>query len=654
MDMADGFAKIVEAARLGMLPDPELEVDKWSEEFMVLPKDAAEPGPYRIDRTPPARRILQVLSPRNPAKRVVIRGASQMLKTQVAINAMAAWAHRAPANMLVLEPTDSLAKRLSARVGKTIRDVPVLQTVFAPPRSRDNRNTVFAKDFVGGTMYIATAGSAANLAEIPARYVVIDEVDRLQASVDGEGDPVDLAEARSTTFQSTCKFLEVSSPTRTGASKIDTLYAMGTQEIYVVPCPHCGHRHDLVVDNFRYRLDDTGNVERAWFVCPDCGAEIEERQKSKMIAAGDWHARSAGDGETVSFHVSAFYAQAGSISWLALARQHARAKERLARGDPDAMQVFYNTRLALSWENTLELTTAQHLRARQLAAPLPARFIPDAALVVTMTVDTQPNRLELQTEAWGPGLEHWVIDYEVLMGSPTADPSDPTSVWARLDIARQRWFQHESGASVPISVYGIDAGGANTQDVYNYGQARAHAGCLVLHGSSRANRPIISNVPAKVDIDWNGKRTEGVGLLWAIGTDVAKDHLFNRLKLEEGSGAMHFNKELDLRWFEGLLAERVALKSRGGKYVRVYEKRSQGDRNEPLDLAVYNLGLAHHLGLHKWSAQEWAQLRERIVPRVTPAAVYAPPPAAAPLATTTTRPNAALAPARRILNRGIR
>jgi phage terminase large subunit GpA-like protein len=345
---------------------------------MVLPKDAAEPGPYRIDRTPPARRILQVLSPRHPAKRIVIKGASQMLKTQVSINALMAWAHRAPANMLVLEPTDSLAKRLSARISKTIRDVPVLQTVFAPPRSRDNRNTVFAKDFVGGTMYIATAGAAANLAEIPARYVVIDEVDRLEVSVDGEGDPVPLAEARATTFQANCKFLEVSSPTLTGASKIDGLYDMGTREIYLVPCPHCEHRHELVLEHFHYQRDpDTGHMARAWFVCPECGAEIEERQKGRMIAAGAWHARSVGDGETLSFHVSAFYAQAGSITWLQLARQHARAKERLERGDPAEMQVFFNTRLALSWENSLERTTAHELQQRQVYDPYPPRVVPD-------------------------------------------------------------------------------------------------------------------------------------------------------------------------------------------------------------------------------------------------------------------------------------
>ena len=625
MNFADGYEQIRAAAVRGHTPDPELEVDRWAEEHMVLPKDAAEPGPYRIDRTPPARRIMQVLSPRHPAKRVVIRGASQMLKTQVAINFMAASAHRAPANMLVLEPTDSLAKRLSARISKVIRDVPVLRQVFAPPRSRDNRNTVFAKDFTGGTMYIATAGSAANLAEIPARYVVIDEVDRLETSVGGEGDPVEIAEARATTFQSNCKFLEVSSPTLVGASKIDALYEQGTQEVYLVPCPHCGHHHELVIDNFRYARDqDTGHMSRAWFVCPECGAEIEERQKLRMLrdeamgGTAHWYARNVGDGETISFHISAFYAQAGSITWLQLARQHARAKERLDAGDPSAMQVFFNTRLALSWENALERTTAQQLQTRQLGDVFQPRVIPDPALVVTFAVDTQPNRLEVQTHAWGPEGEQWVIDYVVLHGSPTEHPSNPSSVWARLDAYRREPFLHQSGVLIPASVYGIDSGGANTQDVYNYGQARMHVGCLLLKGASKPDRPIISSQPSKVDIDWNGKRTEGGAVLWSIGTDVAKDYLFGRWKLQHGPGAMHFHSKLPLSWFEGLLSERPVLKRKpGGGFRRAYEKTTE--RNEPLDLAVYNLAMAYHLGLHRWSAQDWRRLRERLIPaQVTP------------------------------------
>ena len=675
--LADAYQVVMHAALRGARPDPELQVDHWSEEHMVLPRDAAEPGPYRIERTPPARRILQVLSPRHPARRIVVRGASQMLKTQVAINWLAASAHRAPANMLALEPTDALAKRLSARITKTIRDVAVLQQVFAPARSRDSRNTVAAKDFVGGTLYIATAGAAANLAEIPARYVLIDEIDRLEQSVDSEGDPVELAEARATTFQRNAKFLHVSSPKTRGTSKIDALYEMGTREVYLVPCPHCGHHHELLLGNFKYARDpDSGYMTRAWFVCPACGAEIDERHKGRMLrdaalgGSAHWHAQSVGDGETISFHISAWYAQPGSITWLQLARQHARAKERMERGDPDAMQVFYNTRLALSWENTLDSTTAQELEQR--AEAYPPRVIPHEALVVTISVDTQANRLEAQAEAWGPGLEHWVIDHQVFMGAPADLPDVPGSVWARLDAWRRDPFAHASGVLIPASVYGIDSGGSNTQDVYNYGAARTQHGCLVLKGASRPNRPIISSTPSKVDIDHAGGKVEGGALLWSIGTDVAKDHLHNRWKLHHGPGAMHFHQQLGRDWFEQITSEKPTLKRVPGVgYRRVWLKASHGDPNEALDLAVYNLALAHHLGLHKWTASQWLALRARLIPLfVTPDLFTAPPPEPAAPAPHNTDIAAPPAPAvqsparqqpppaaplagRRMLNRGI-
>lgn len=643
MNLADGLHAIAEAALRGARPDPELEIDKWSEEFMVVPKESAKPGRYRIAHTPMARRILQVLSPRHPARRVAVKGASQLLKTQVALNFLAASAHRAPANMLVLEPSDSLAKRLSARVSKIIRDVPVLQEVFAKPRSRDSRNTVYAKDFEGGMMQIATAGSAANLAEIAVRYVYVDEIDRLDRNVDGEGDPVLLAEARATTYENNCKFLHTSSPALAGTSKIDELHDMGTQEVYLVPCPHCGHHHELALENFRYARDEeSGFMSRAWFACPECGADIEERDKPRMLRDADlggtahWRARSDGDGETVSFHVSAFYAPVGSITWKKLAREHARAKDLLERGSPEAMQVFYNTRLALSWANTLEQTTAQELMARDM---LPPRVLPEWALVVTISTDTQANRLEVQAHAWGPGLEHAVIDHQVLMGSPAVSPDDPTSCWAQLDAYRRTPWVHASGVIVYASVCGVDTGGQNTQDVYNYCAGRVQQGVLAMHGSSRPNRPIISTTPTKQDIDWNGKRVDGGVMLWTVGTDVAKDHIFNRFKLTSGWGAMHYTAALTVEWFNGLLSERPILKRKpGGGYRRLWEKFSTHDRNEPLDLAVYALALAHYLGLHKMSVLDWARLRAKLIPaQITPdlfatadAAPTAPPPTPPP------------------------
>lgn len=634
MNCADGFTAVADAIAQAMQPDPELHLDVWSEENVVIPKGGAFAGPYRLSHTPYARRVLQCLSPGHPATRVVVMAASQMLKTQVFINAALGWIDHAPANILALEPTDKLAKRLSSRVGKAIEACDAVKEKVAKPRSRDSRNTMDTKEFDGGTLYITTAGAAANLAEVPARYVFCDETDRMEASVNSEGDPVELAEARATTYEGMAKFYHVSSPTLAGVSKIAALHAMGTQEVYHVPCPHCGHLHELEDDNFRFDYDpDTDRVDRAWFVCPECGAEIDEHHKGTMLpdeAMGGqarWVAKSQGDGETVSFHISAFYAPLGSISWLRLARQRARAEIRKQRGDPSSWQVYENTRLAKVHDNTQSTTTADKLRQRAQAYPM--RVIPMAGLVLTMAVDTQPDRLEVQIEAWGPGMEHWVIDYIVLNGSPTEDPSSRTSVWARLDEVRRTPFAHASGAPpIPISAYLIDSGGANTQDVYNYGSHRAHVACLIGKGASRPNRPIISSTPSKVDVEWNGQKTEDGAVLWMVGTDVAKDWLHNRLKLQDGPGAMHFPTGLDPSWFEGFLAERKRLRYVKGHAVTEWVK-NPGDRNEPLDLSVYNLAVAHHLGLHRYSPNDWERLRAKLIPQnLTPDLFSMPEPAA--------------------------
>ena len=51
MNIADGFDLVVRTALAAARPDPELRVDEWSEEFMVLPKSSPHPGPFRFERT---------------------------------------------------------------------------------------------------------------------------------------------------------------------------------------------------------------------------------------------------------------------------------------------------------------------------------------------------------------------------------------------------------------------------------------------------------------------------------------------------------------------------------------------------------------------------------------------------------------------------
>ena len=63
----------------GLGPDPDLTVSAWSDRYRILsPRGANEAGPWRTSRTPYLQELLDELSPRHPAQRVVFMKGSQL------------------------------------------------------------------------------------------------------------------------------------------------------------------------------------------------------------------------------------------------------------------------------------------------------------------------------------------------------------------------------------------------------------------------------------------------------------------------------------------------------------------------------------------------------------------------------------------------
>ena len=603
---ANGAEVYREAYCRGLTPDPELWVDEWSDEYMRIPRDtgAAEPGKYRTARTPYAREPMRCLSPAHPCKRVVTKVASQLMKTQIALNWIGALIHMAPSNILTLLPSLALAKRVSSRIGKTIDVTPELKARVAANRSRDARNTVDTKEFEGGTLYATTAGSAANLSELSARYIYGDEVDRWDVDVDQEGDPIKLAEARGSTFGRNAKFYFSSSPLIKGASRIDDLFMMGDQRHFYVPCPTCGHMQVLSWDRLLYSPD----FSTVHYQCAgtDCDVLIEEHQKSEMLAKGEWRAHAKGDGETVSFHLNALYAPLGWHSWAMLAREFEEAKRAQDRGDLEPMQVFYNTRLAEVWDSAVEQTKAEVLQARALQEDYVLGTLPVGALALTASVDVQANRLELMVMAWGAGMERWVVDHQVIPG----DPADERT-WSVLDERLKVRYRHPCGVSLGILATGIDSGGHHTHEVYQFARVRRWRNVFALKGASKPGRPVIAQRPSQVDVTWKGQTERNGAELWIVGTDTAKDWIYNRYRFEKGPGALHFAKDLPNEFFQQCVAERKVARYVKG-YKRIEWVKGKADRNEALDLMVYNLAMANFLGLHRYGEQDWDKLRQAL------------------------------------------
>ncbi|WP_210559063.1 MULTISPECIES: phage terminase large subunit family protein [unclassified Pseudomonas] len=603
---SDGATVYCEAYFRGLQPDPDVWVDEWADEYMRIPRDsgAAEPGQYRTSRTPYAREPMRCLSPAHPCKRVVTMVASQLMKTQIALNWIGGLIHMAPSNILTLLPSLSLAKRVSSRISKTIKATPVLRKRVASSRSRDSRNTMDTKEFEGGSLYVTTAGSAANLAELSARYVYGDEVDRWEVDVGEEGDPIELAETRGSTFGRNAKFYFSSSPTIKGASRISDLFESSDQRYFYVPCPTCGHKQVLEWERLLYSKD----YQLIHYQCagPECDVLIEEHHKGWMLANGEWIAHAEGDGETVGFHLNALYSPPGWMDWRTLARQYEKAKRAQAKGDLEPMQVFYNTRLAKVWDSAQEQTKADVLIDRARLESYGLGSMPSGSLMLTAAVDVQANRLELMVMGWGVGMERWVIDHKVISG----DPADERT-WAVLDDLLKARYRHPCGVGLAILATAVDSGGHHTDEVYQFCRMRRWRNIFAIKGASKPGRPVIAQRPSMVDVTWKGQTERHGAELWFVGTDTAKDWIYNRYPFPDGPGSLHFANDLPDDFFAQCVAERkVARYVRGHK--RVEWIKGKAERNEALDLMVYCLAMAHYLGINRYQEHDWDRVRQAL------------------------------------------
>jgi phage terminase large subunit GpA-like protein len=532
--------------------------------------------------------------------------ASQLMKTQIALNWIGGLIHMAPSNILTLLPSLGLAKRVSSRIGKTIKATPVLRERVAASRSRDSRNTMDTKEFEGGSLYVTTAGSAANLAELSARYIYGDEVDRWEVDVGDEGDPIELAETRGSTFGRNAKFYFSSSPTIKGASRIADLFESSDQRYYYVPCPHCGYMQVLEWENLLYSADFSVVHYKCAASGLDCDVLIEEHFKGQMLAKGEWRSHSPGDGETVGFNLNALYSPPGWMDWRSLAKQFEKAKKAQAKGDLEPMQVFYNTRLAKVWDSAQEQTKASVLIERARKEGFSLGGMPAAVMMITGAVDVQADRLEFMAMGWGVGMERWVIDHRVIAG----DPSDERT-WAVLDELLKERYRHPCGVGLGILAVAVDSGGHHTDEVYQFCRVRRWRNIFAIKGASKPGKPVIAQRPSMVDVTWKGQTERGGAELWFVGTDTAKDWIYNRYPFESGPGAVHFANDLPDEFFAQCVAERKV-----AKYVRGHKRiewiKGKAERNEALDLMVYCLAMAHYLGINRYQEHDWDRVRNSL------------------------------------------
>jgi len=547
-------------------PPPKLTISQWADSYRKLsPESSAESGSWHTSRCEYQREIMDTFNIPN-IERIVVMTSSQVGKTEILLNAIGYYIDQDPSPLMVVQPNLTMGQAFSKdRLAAMIRDSDKLRDVVADAKSRDSGNTTMHKKFAGGHITISSSGSPAGLASRPIRCLFLDEIDRFEHNVKGEGSPIALATARTKTFFNR-KIFMCSTPTIKGVSAIEAAFEESDKRYYYVPCPECNHKQVLKWKNVVW---EENKPETATYACEECGSVIEESKKQWMINNGEWIATQPLL-KTAGFHISELYSVWST--WADMAINFLEAKK-----NPETLKTFINTALGESWEEQGETVEYETLLGRRLNYDF--TNIPEDVLVLTAGVDTQKDRLELQLVGWGKNYEAWVCDYKIFWGDPNA-----LNVWSDLDAYLKRRFKTESDRMIPISCCTIDSGGHHTNQVYQFTKPRQARRIFAVKGLSTAGKPI-ANKPTFV-----GKNK---AVLYGIGTDSAKEAIFARLSVESELTTLHFCSDLDEEYFKQLTAEKRVTKFVRGRKSLIWKQTRA--RNEALDTLVYNFSAIYIL-----------------------------------------------------------
>lgn len=570
--------------RRGARPRDLLTVSQWADRHRWITSGTNSPGQWRTDLTPYLRGIMDDLSEHSPVRSVTFCKSAGVGGTEAMFNWLGyVMDHLGNRDLMVVLPTLELRDRsFNPRLAKMFDECPRLAALVSRA-SRSSANRTDILEYGAHARVIkAGANSADSLRSDHLPYVICDEVDAYKWDVGQEGDPMELIENRQRNF-SRAKTLWISTPTNDGESRIDLAYKRSDRCRYHVPCPHCGARQPLQMAHFKYRtqageetaLDETTKtVTSAWFVCPECGAEIREGDKPALLAGGEWVAERPYIKQRRGYHINAFYAPIGlGLSWMSLAQKWVDAQ-----ADTSKLKVFVNTSLGEVFKEEGDGADATSIMARVENYDRESLEKAGKLLRVVAWCDVQKDRLEASVFGFGVGEEAWALDHLIIPG----DTSLP-EVWAALD---------EDLREARIQRAGIDAG-YNTSMVMAFCEKRRWA--TPTKGVTGRGRPLIEDERRRKQ-RLRTRRKKGQ-YSEPLGVDQGKALIYARLRLlKHGPGFIHFpaHPAFDDEYFAQLAAEELRTRMRAGRPFAEWVQIRP--RNEALDCAVGALAICRLAG----------------------------------------------------------
>ncbi|MEG9988999.1 terminase gpA endonuclease subunit [Escherichia coli] len=521
-------------------PEPQTAVE-WADANYYLPKESA----YQEGRweTLPFQRAIMNAMGSDYIREVNVVKSARVGYSKMLLGVYAYFIEHKQRNTLIWLPTDGDAENfMKTHVEPTIRDIPSL-LALAPWYGKKHRdNTLTMKRFSNGRGFWCLGGKAAkNYREKSVDVAGYDELAAFDEDIEQEGSPTFLGDKR---IEGSVwpKSIRGSTPKVRGTCQIERAASESPHFMrFHVACPHCGEEQYLKFGDketpfgLKWTPDDPSSV---FYLCEHNACVIRQQELDFTDAryicekTGIWTRdgilwfSSSGEEieppDSVTFHIWTAYSP--FTTWVQIVKDWMKTK-----GDTGKRKTFVNTTLGETWEAKIgERPDAEVMAERKEHYSAP---VPDRVAYLTAGIDSQLDRYEMRVWGWGPGEESWLIDRQIIMGR-----HDDEQTLLRVDEAINKTYTRRNGAEMSVSRICWDTGGIDPTIVYERSKKHGLFRVIPIKGASVYGKPVAS-MPRK-------RNKNGV-YLTEIGTDTAKEQIYNRFTLTpEGDeplpGAVHF------------------------------------------------------------------------------------------------------------------
>jgi phage terminase large subunit GpA-like protein len=534
----------------------------------------------------------------NPKKKLTVWvSGTQFGKTSVLRNDIGRAMDLSPGPMMLVEPTLEMAESFSKdRLSPFIRDTPRIKKLIKDNRARDSGNTLLHKKFPGGFVVMSGANSPASLAMRPVGRLYLDEIDKYEHELARHGDPLEQAISRTSEFWD-AHIMMMSTPTDQ-YSRIWQAYLTTNMQQYWLTCPHCKSKILFKFKNLKWEIVND-NVKNIYYECPENKCKILEQSKKKMIREGEWIADHPEILDRDGFWINVLYKPYGK--WIEIIEKFLRAKH-----DPTKLHVFINNELAEIFESRGDAPDHLHIYARREFYDIGSIPSPDI-LFLTAAVDTQDDRFEVDVNGWTRNHESYLIEHVDIMCDTKILEN-----YQHLDKILERQYQHPSGTILRVKGLGIDTGGHATHTVYMWCRRQDQTKVYALKGATFDGQV---GSPKAVDINFAGQKISNGIRYWPVGVSQLKADLYSKLRLKPNEdrsypfGYRHY-PDMPEDYFRQLTAESLTVSLVRG--IKKYNWKKHYERNEALDLNVYNRAVVLIMGMDRIAEVEWDKLENQI------------------------------------------